>query len=52
MYRFFGGRILLAISALAWLRNLIAGRRERAAAQRAGQAAAVKPAPRVVANER
>ncbi|HYK96554.1 MAG TPA: hypothetical protein VE011_11935 [Candidatus Dormibacteraeota bacterium] len=51
MYRFLGGRVLLAISLLAWLRSLISGRRQRAAAERAAQAAAVKPAPRVVANE-
>jgi hypothetical protein len=52
-YRLVGGRLLLILTVLGWLRSLITGRRRRAA-ERAAYAAAAKserPTPDVIANE-
>jgi hypothetical protein len=50
VYRFLGGRLLLVLTVLGWLRSLITGRRRRAA-ERAAHAAAAKPdAPAAVAH--
>jgi|GEM_PF-5200587 hypothetical protein len=43
VYRFIGGRVLLVLTVLGWLRSLIIGRRRRAA-ERAAYGAAARSA--------